>query len=140
MPIQPADREGVTGTVEVEPPYARGLKDLEAFSHIILLFHMHLSKGYELEVVPFLDVVKRGLFSTRAPRRPNAIGLSVVRLLKVEDTILHISGLDIVDGTPLLDIKPYVPKFEKADGVRIGWLTGKSHLADSARADDRFDS
>jgi tRNA-Thr(GGU) m(6)t(6)A37 methyltransferase TsaA len=138
VPVQPSDRRDIKGTVEVNPEYVDGLKDLDGFSHIILLFHMHLSHRYDLEVVPFLDDVKRGLFSTRAPRRPNPIGLSVVRLESIESTVLHVSGLDILDESPLLDIKPYVPKFEKSGEVRIGWLTGKSHLAADALANDRF--
>jgi tRNA-Thr(GGU) m(6)t(6)A37 methyltransferase TsaA len=138
VPIQPSERSEAKGTVEIDEEFVMGLKDLDGFSHLILLFHIHLVKGYDLEVVPFLDDVKRGLFSTRAPRRPNPIGLSVVRLDRIEGRALHVSGLDIVDGTPLLDIKPYVPRFEKAEDVRIGWLTGKSHRAADALADNRF--
>jgi len=138
VPIQPSDRRRVTGRVEVLPEYSAALSDLDGFSHIILIFHMHLVSGYELQVVPFLDDVKRGLFSTRAPRRPNPVGLSVVKLERVESCTLHVSNLDIVDGTPLLDIKPHVPHFERTENIRIGWLTGKAHLADDTRADDRF--
>lgn len=138
VPIQPSDRREVKGRIDVNPEYAAGLKDLEGFSHIILLYHMHLSEGYDLEVVPFLDDKKRGLFATRAPRRPNPIGLSVVKLQKIEGASLHVSGLDIVDGTPLLDIKPYVPGFTRAEEIRVGWLTGKSQLASETQADSRF--
>lgn len=129
VPIRPGGCRDIRGTVEVMHEYEAGLKDLEGFSHVILLYHLHVSKGYDLEVVPFLDDVKRGLFATRAPRRPNPIGLSVVGLEKMEANVLHISGLDMVDGTPLLDMKPYIPKFEETESVRIGWLTGRSHPA-----------
>lgn len=140
VPIQPIGRRDIKGTVKVSPEYEAGLRDLGGFSHVILIYHLHLSEGYELEVIPFLDDVRRGLFATRAPRRPNPIGISVVRLEKVEGSTLHISDLDIVDGTPLLDIKPYIPKFEAGEAVRIGWLTGKAHRAYHTEADDRFAS
>ena len=129
MPIQPSGAQGIAGTVEIEPAYADGLKDLEGFSHIILLYHFHLSKGYSLEVKPFLDNALRGVFSTRAPRRPNAMGLSVVRLLRIEGSVLHIEDVDIVDGTPLLDIKPYVPEFDVREVEKTGWLSGKAEEA-----------
>jgi len=140
MPIQPAGARGVAGTVEVEPTYADGLRDLEGFSHIILIYHFHRASGYALEVRPFLDDTPRGLFATRAPRRPNPVGLSVVRLVRVEGCILHIEDVDVVDGTPLLDIKPYVPEFDVREGERIGWLTDRVTRAHRARADDRFRS
>jgi tRNA-Thr(GGU) m(6)t(6)A37 methyltransferase TsaA len=138
VPIQPSERRDIRGEVEVYREYEAGLKDLEGFSHIILLYHMHLSKGFNLEVVPFLDTVKRGLFATRAPRRPNPIGLSVVRLENVQGNLLEVSGLDIVDGTPLLDIKPHAPRPSEIHDVRIGWLTGRRDRWDKTRADDRF--
>ena len=138
VPIQPSGCKGIKGTVELEPQYEAGLKDVEGFSHIILIYHLHLSQGYSLEVVPFVDHVKRGLFATRAPGRPNAIGISVVPLEKIEGTTLYISDLDIVDGTPLLDIKPYIPKFEKTEDIRIGWLKDKVRRTEDAVADNRF--
>jgi tRNA-Thr(GGU) m(6)t(6)A37 methyltransferase TsaA len=125
MPIQPAGAIGVTGTVEIKQEYVDGLKDIEGFSHIILIYHFHLSKNYSLKVKPFLDDNLHGVFATRAPRRPNPIGLSVVRLVKVEGCILHIEDVDIVDGTPLLDIKPYVPEFDIHETQKIGWLSEK---------------
>ena len=112
MPIQPACAVDVKGTVEVFKDFRSGLKDLDGFSHIILLYYFHHSHSFNLHVVPFMDSVPRGLFATRAPRRPNPIGLSVVQLDKIEDGILHIRNVDILDGTPLLDIKPYVPEFD----------------------------
>lgn len=137
VPIQPSRAAGIVGTVEVFEPYAPGLADLDGFSHLILLCHLHRSQGYELTVVPFLDSVPRGVFATRAPRRPNPIGLSVVRLLAVEGRQLTIEGVDLVDGTPLLDIKPYAGDFDVRGGeLRTGWLDAASRRRD--RADDRF--
>jgi tRNA-Thr(GGU) m(6)t(6)A37 methyltransferase TsaA len=121
-PIQSQASKGTKGTIEVFDPYTEGLNDLDGFSHIILIYQFHLSKGYSLNVIPFLDNQERGVFSTRAPRRPNAIGMSVVELIAVESNILHIRNMDMVDGTPLLDIKPYVPQFEPDGSIRIGWL------------------
>ncbi|HEU20492.1 MAG TPA: tRNA (N6-threonylcarbamoyladenosine(37)-N6)-methyltransferase TrmO [Deltaproteobacteria bacterium] len=137
-PIQPTAAYGVAGTVEIKPPYADGLKDLDGFSHIILLYHFHCSNGPLLQVKPFLDDSVRGIFSTRAPRRPNPIGLSVVRLTGVETTTLYIDDVDIVDGTPLLDIKPYVPQFDHRQVDRIGWLSEKVNDVYVMKSDDRF--
>ncbi len=122
----------------MEPQFEPGLKDLSGFSHIILIYHFHASKGYVLEVKPFLDDSLRGVFATRAPRRPNPIGLSVVRLVSVEGCTLRIQDVDVLDGTPLLDIKPLVPEFDSPGVDRIGWLSGKVQGVQSARADDRF--
>ena len=138
MPIQPLGAKGVSGTVELKAEYKDGLKDLDGFSHIILIYHFHLSKGYSLQVKPFLDDTPRGLFAIRAPKRPNHIGISVVQLDKIDGLTLHISNVDIVDGTPLLDIKPYVPKFDGAESVRVGWLEEKSTHAANKRSDERF--
>ena len=138
MPIQPAGAEGVAGTVEIEPEFAAGLKDIEGFSHIILIYHFHLSEGYSLEVKPFLDDQFHGVFATRAPRRPNALGISVVRLVRLEGRIIHVADMDIVDGTPLLDLKPYVPEFDTRKTTRIGWLSKASHRVRDLRADERF--
>lgn len=138
MPIQPAGAGGVAGTVEVIPEYGDGLSDLDGFSHIFLLYHFHLSQGYSLMVKPYLDDSLRGVFATRAPRRPNAIGISVVRLVRIEGCILHIEDLDIADSTPLLDIKPYVPEFDCREAERIGWLAGKAERVAEVGADERF--
>jgi tRNA-Thr(GGU) m(6)t(6)A37 methyltransferase TsaA len=137
-PIQTTGAKGVGGTVEILPECAAGLKDLEGFSHIILIYHFHLSEGYSLTVKPFLDDTPRGVFATRAPKRPNAIGFSVVRLAKIEGATLHIEDVDIVESTPLLDIKPYVPEFDAKEAERIGWLTGKAEKAAETDADKRF--
>ncbi len=138
MPIQPAGASGVLGTVEVFEPYEAGLKDLDGFSHLFLLYHFHRSSGFSLQVIPFMDTRLRGLFSTRAPRRPNALGLSVVRLLAVEGRTLRIENVDILDGTPLLDIKPYVPEFDEQAGVRTGWLEKAGKKVSEKTSDGRF--
>ena len=138
MPIQPSGATGVSGTVEIFEEYLPGLKDIDGFSHIILLYHFHKSIDYKLEVIPFLDSEPRGLFATRAPRRPNPIGLSVVQLDKVERNILYIQNVDILDGTPLIDIKPYVPEFDNTSEVRSGWLGQAGKNASNHKSDDRF--
>ena len=122
MPIQAARSEAV-GCVEVYPEYAPGLQDLDGFSHVILVYWFHCASSFSLTVRPFLDDHSRGLFATRYPARPNRIGLSVVELMAVEGCTLHVQGVDMLDGTPLLDIKPFVPAFDHREGSRVGWLT-----------------
>lgn len=138
MPIQPPGAAGVKGTVEVYETYRKGLRDLDGFSHIILLYHFHRSKGFNLIVEPFMDSVSRGLFATRAPKRPNPIGLSVVQLEKIEEGTLHILNVDILDHTPLLDIKPYVPEFDAPREVRAGWLEKAVKTVSGLASDGRF--
>lgn len=138
MPIQPAGAAGVEGTVEVFSKYKDGLKDLEGFSHIIMLYHFHQSKGFKLHVVPFMDSTPRGVFATRAPKRPNPIGLSVMKLQKIQDNILYVENMDILDGTPLLDIKPYVPDFDEQTDVRAGWLEKARKEVSKRKSDQRF--
>ena len=138
MPIQPSGAAGIEGAVEIFHQFRQGLKDLDGFSHIILIYHFHRSTGYSLLVTPFLDSVERGVFATRAPKRPNSIGISVVRLVRVEEDTLHVENIDVLDGTPLLDIKPYVPEFDQHLGGRIGWLEHARARARETRADDRF--
>lgn len=138
MPVQPAAAEGVAGRVELEPGYAGGLKDIDGFSHIFLIYHFHLSEGWSPMVRPYLDDTLHGVFATRAPRRPNAIGISVVRLVRVEGNILYIENVDIADGTPLLDIKPYIPDVDAVEVERVGWLAGKTERIRRTRADERF--
>jgi tRNA-Thr(GGU) m(6)t(6)A37 methyltransferase TsaA len=137
-PIQPAAARGIEGRVEVFPKYAPGLADLEGFSHVILIYHFHRCGPAKLSVRPFLDQREHGVFATRAPARPNPIGLSVVRLLGIAGNVLQVADVDIVDGTPLLDIKPFVPQFDAPPGARIGWLRGKVDGLPTARADGRF--
>ena len=124
-PIQPTRSLGV-GTVEVYPEYAGGLQDIEGFSHIILLYIFHQSHGYSLLVKPFLDDHLHGLFATRHPERPNPIGFSIVRRLSRSGNILQIKGVDVLNGTPLLDIKPYVPDFDVRTDVKTGWYAQRS--------------
>lgn len=139
VPIQPSAGRNIEGHVEVFPEYQAGLKDLEGFSHIILLYHFHLSEGYSPEVVPYMDDELRGVFATRAPKRPNPIGISVVRLMKIEGNMLKIKDLDVLDGTPLLDIKPFVPEFgDRIQNVRTGWLEKRVHRLEETRDDGRF--
>jgi len=144
-PIQPVCAAGARGQVHVFAPFAAGVQDLEGFARIWLLFLFDRSRGHDLRVVPFRDTVPRGLFATRAPRRPNSIGLSCVRLIAVgadaAGPVLEVADIDVLDGTPLLDIKPYVPEFDAFPGSRAGWLDDAARTADSPRthADDRFE-
>ena len=119
-PIQPSRSQAI-GTVEVYPKFADGLQDIEGFSHLILLYVFHRSSEYSLQVTPFLDDQTRGLFATRYPCRPNPIGLSTVRLLSRDANVLEIEGVDVLDGTPLLDVKPYMPEFDIHQDVSAGW-------------------
>ena len=137
-PIQPIGGVGVKAHVEIFQEYVEGLQDLEGFSHIILLYHCHLSKAYRLKVKPFLDDVERGVFATRAPARPNPIGLSVVRLIQIERATLTVQDIDIIDKTPLLDIKPFVPDFDSRKAERTGWLGNKAANAKKTSDDGRF--
>ncbi len=120
-PIQPVFAEGIKGTVVLNPDYADGLQDLYQFSHICLFYYFHKAGPLELVVKPFLENREHGIFATRAPARPNPIGFSVVRLVSMDNNLLHISDVDILDGTPLLDIKPYIKRFDSRDNVRCGW-------------------
>lgn len=138
VPIQPKAAKGIKGTVEVFAEFADGLVDLDGFSHIILICHFHLAQDYKLKVVPYMDDQKRGVFATRAPSRPNPIGISVVRLNRIENNILYIQDVDIIDGTPLLDIKPYVPEFDSKEEIEIGWLKKRVHKLSTSKDDGRF--
>jgi len=138
MPIQPCSSFSATGTVEILPQYVAGLKDLAGFSHIILLYYLHLANRVGLTVTPFLDSEPRGVFATRAPQRPNPIGLSVVKLIEVDQNILYVENLDILDGTPLLDLKPYIPEFDSPIEIRLGWLESVIREARTQRSDKRF--
>jgi tRNA-Thr(GGU) m(6)t(6)A37 methyltransferase TsaA len=134
MPIQPAGAEGVAGTVEIDAQYREGIKDLSGFSHIILIYHFHMAKSPSLLIRPYMDDEPHGIFATRYPDRPNPIGISVVRLVKVEECVLHIEDVDILDGTPLLDIKPYVPEFDVRLVESIGWLSGRAEKVSKAKS------
>jgi tRNA-Thr(GGU) m(6)t(6)A37 methyltransferase TsaA len=138
MPIQPAGAELVPGTVEVSPEYSEGLKDLEGFSHIILIYHFHKVTESKLIVTPFMDDQPRGVFATRAPKRPNPIGISVVRLVEIEGSTLKVENVDMFDGTPLIDIKPYVPDFDQYPADRVGWLEHAKEGVKEKKSDSRF--
>ncbi len=138
MPIQPCGATGVRGTVEIFEKWVPGLKDLKGFSHIFLIYHFHKSEKTALQVTPFLDKQPRGVFATRSPNHPNPIGLSVVRLTEIRNQLLEIEGVDILDGTPLLDIKPYVPEFDHHSPVKTGWLGKTAGQAQEKRSDRRF--
>jgi tRNA-Thr(GGU) m(6)t(6)A37 methyltransferase TsaA len=131
-PIQ-ARHSDAEGTIEIFEEFEEGLKDLEGFSHIWVLYLFHESDDYSLQVRPYLDDGARGVFACRAPRRPNPIGLSAVRLLSRQGNILRVKGLDMLDGTPVLDIKPYVPEFDTDEEIRLGWLEGKAGFAKDAK-------
>ena len=138
-PIQPKSTGGVKGKVVVYKEYKDGLRGLAGFSHIILLFYFHLSEnGYSLKVRPYMDNNLHGIFATRAPRRPNPIGLSVVKLNRIKGNVLYIENVDIIDGTPLLDIKPYVPDFDIMEVTKTGWLKKQVHKLPFQKDDGRF--
>ncbi len=120
-PIQPVYAADCLGRVELYPEYADGLADIEGFSHLYLIYHLHRAPAPRLRVKPFLEDAEHGIFATRGPARPNPIGMSLVRLLSREGAVLHIAGVDILDGTPLIDIKPYSPRYDLAESPRGGW-------------------
>jgi tRNA-Thr(GGU) m(6)t(6)A37 methyltransferase TsaA len=136
-PIQSAMARGVEGSVEVFPGFVAGLQDLEGFERIWLVYWFDRATAAHLVVKPFLDQQERGVFATRSPCRPNPIGLSCVRLLGIEGGRLRIIDVDILDGTPLVDIKPYAPQFDCFETKRVGWLQGKGGQA--VVADGRFE-
>ncbi|OQX72110.1 MAG: tRNA (N6-threonylcarbamoyladenosine(37)-N6)-methyltransferase TrmO [Bacteroidetes bacterium 4484_249] len=137
-PIQPSAAENIEGSVKVFPEFAGGLKDIEGFSHIILIYYFHLSKKSSLLVTPFMDLHQHGVFATRAPARPNPIGFSVVKLEKVEENTLLVKDIDIIDGTPLLDIKPCVPEFDFSKVAKTGWLESNVQNLTNKKDDGRF--
>ena len=134
-PIQPRWATGVEGWVELFPEFAPGLRDLEGFERVWLLYWCDRAREVQLQVIPYRDTQTRGVFATRAPSRPNSIGLSCVRLLAIEGPMLRVADLDVLDGTPLLDIKPYVPDFDVFPVERTGWY---ANAHDRATADGRF--
>ena len=138
MPIQTAGAPDEAGEVEVFAEYAAGLRDIEGFDYLILLTHLHRCAHERLEVVPFLDDRSHGVFATRAPTRPNRLGLSIVRLQSVQGRVLHFTGNDMMDGTPVLDIKPYVPRFDVRHTERVGWFGTRLDQLPGVRSDDRM--
>ena len=137
-PIQSVAAQGIEGSVEVFQEYRAGLEDLSGFSHVILVYDFHLAKKSSLKVKPYMDDRMHGVFATRSPNRPNSIGITIVRLVKIEGNILYIKDLDILDGSPLLDIKPYVPGFDVRDSVKIGWLQNNIKKLPKSKDDGRF--
>jgi tRNA (adenine37-N6)-methyltransferase len=138
-PIQSVSAKNVEGVVEVFPPYAEGLKDIVGFSHLILIYHFHLVCKASLVVKPYLEKRRRhGIFSTRSPSRPNSVGISTVKVERVRGARIYVRGIDMLDGTPLLDIKPYVPTFDSTQVERIGWYAGKLRNLPHTKADNRF--
>ena len=135
-PIQPAYAEGVEGQVVLEEPFAEALDDLEGFERVWLVYWMDRAAPFRPRVVPYRDTREHGLFATRSPCRPNPIGLSVVRLLRREGRVLHVAGVDVLDGTPLIDLKPYVPEFDAHPASKAGWFEEAG--ADRRTADGRF--
>jgi len=138
MPIQPGGRAAAPGKADILPEFVDGLKDLEGFSHVILVYFFHQSLRVDLHVTPFLDSEERGIFATRAPTRPNPIGISVVELKRIEGPRLYFGTIDILDGTPLLDIKPYVPEFDHPKESLIGWLEETGNRMQATESDNRF--
>ena len=138
-PIQPIAAEGVLGWIDLFDEYVDGLSDLDGFSHITLIYRFHLVKEYSLRVIPFMDTVERGIFATKAPKRPNQLGISTVRLRKIIKNRVEIEDVDMLDGTPLIDIKPFYPRYDNRENVRIGWLEkNKDYPVAKMIADDRF--
>ena len=137
-PIQSSSARGIKGEIEIFPEYVDGLLDIDGFSHIILIYHFHLAIKSSLTAQPFMDDKTHGVFAIRGASRPNPIGISMVRLINVKDNILHIKNVDILDGTPLLDIKPYIPEIDTVDVTRIGWLQENIQKLSKVRDDGRF--
>lgn len=138
MPIQPVSDSALQGKIEIFPEFSEGLMDLEGFSHIVLLYHFHKVPGSKLTVVPYMDTHPRGVFSTRSPARPNPIGMSVVELKRRDGNLLTISAIDVLDGTPLIDIKPSIPRVDHKEVTRLGWLEGIDKGFSTRLADERF--
>jgi len=141
MPVQPKGACDTIATIEFKDEYKDGLTDLDGFSHLYLIYYFHKIKEPKLKVVPFNDKThtQRGVFATRTPMHPNSIGLSVVELVDVKDNIVTIKGIDVLDGTPLLDIKPYIENFDKVDGdVKSGWMISSLDEVKNKRSDERF--
>ncbi len=139
MPLHTVAARDVRGQIEIHPQFAPGLADLDGLSRLHIITHLHRSAPGGLGVVPFLDDTSRGIFATRSPRHPNPIGLSAVRLLAINGATLQITGIDLLDGTPVLDIKPYVPAFDAISAERNGWLQGMAESVHHVKADGRFE-
>ena len=137
IPRQAVGASDVKGTIEIFDDFSEGLKDLSGFSHIVVIFHLHMVKAPSLKAFPPWDGKEHGVFATRSPYRPNPIGVSVVGLERVDKNILHISGVDMADGSPVLDIKPYIPDLNPTGDIRIGWLTDNVEGMNKSKSGDR---
>jgi tRNA-Thr(GGU) m(6)t(6)A37 methyltransferase TsaA len=137
IPHQAARAPEITAKIEIFEEYIDGLSDLDGFSHIIVIFHLHLIQKGSLRAHPPSDNKERGVFATRSPSRPNPIGISIVRLESIDRNILSISRVDMVDGTPVLDIKPYIPDLNPKKGIRVGWLKSKIKGTNKNKPDNR---
>ena len=122
MPIQGRFKDDVEGWLELKEEYVPGLRDLDGFSHLIIIYHFHRSDREEMQGQPYLEDESHGIFAIRSPHRPNHLGLSIVRLQRIEGNRIHFTEVDMLDGTPLLDIKPYVEHFDRREGVKSGWV------------------
>jgi tRNA-Thr(GGU) m(6)t(6)A37 methyltransferase TsaA len=141
MPVQPKGAKNTYATIEFKKEYQEGLKDLDGFSHLYLIYYFHKVPNHKLLVVPFNDETNtpRGVFSTRTPLHPNQIGLSIVELISIKENIVVIKGIDVLNGTPLLDIKPYIENFDKIDGdTKSGWMQATAEEVEQKRSDNRF--
>lgn len=138
MPIQPKGAQGTIGEIILDKEHQEGLADLQGFSHIYLLYQFHQAKRTALTVTPFMDTNPRGVFATRSPLRPNHIGLSIVELISINENILQVRGIDVLDGTPLVDIKPYIAAFDEVTESRSGWMKGTKNDVAEKRSDSRF--
>ncbi|MEI7596188.1 MAG: tRNA (N6-threonylcarbamoyladenosine(37)-N6)-methyltransferase TrmO [Bacteroidota bacterium] len=138
IPIQNIGAKGVVGRIEISPEFELGLKDLNGFSHLILIYHLHLVEQSSLLVKPFMDNMERGIFATRAPVRPNPIGMTVVKLIEINNNFLTVENIDMLDQTPLLDIKPCLPMIDNVENIQLGWLTNKIQDFESKKSDNRF--
>ncbi|TVQ88326.1 MAG: tRNA (N6-threonylcarbamoyladenosine(37)-N6)-methyltransferase TrmO [Bacteroidetes bacterium] len=138
MPIQSGTARGIKGQIILKEEFIQGLTDLDGFSHVILIYYFHKSSGFDLLTTPFLDNKKHGVFATRAPKRPNPVGISVVRLLRIENNIIDIENVDMLDETPLLDIKPYIPDFDVHKTEKKGWIENKTDNLHKTKSDKRF--
>ena len=140
MPVQPKGASDIIGEIVLHKEYETGLKDLDGFNYLYLIYHFHETKEHQLRVVPFMDKTRsqRGVFSTRTPMHPNNIGLSVVELVEVKGNVVRFKGVDILDGTPLLDIKPYIDNFDAVCNPTSGWMKASLDEVANRLSDDRF--
>ena len=136
-PIQPKGAQGIRGAITISKELEDGLRDIEGFSHLYIFYLFHQSESFDLEVTPFMDDTSHGVFATRAPRRPNQLGMSIVKLVEKKENVLIIEDVDMIDGTPIIDIKPYAPQFDERKNVQTGWLKKNANV-ETARSDNRF--